>query len=201
MIELIKSINQMSKTTYIINLIGGPSCGKTTLCALLFAKLKMKKFVAEYVQEYAKNLVWTKDFDTLNNQYLVTKTQYNLFKQINGTVDFIVTDGCLCHGLYYNLYNKDNISNVQKTQQYILDCFNEFNNINIFLERGEFEYETQGRLQTEDESKDIDVILKHLLKQSNIDFKMFKADSSDENINSIIDHIIEKVNYDKINKK
>lgn len=184
----------MSRTTYVINLIAGPSSGKTTLCAILFAKLKLKKFVTEYVQEYAKNLVWTKDYDTLNNQYLVTKTQYNLLKQINSTVDFIVTDGCLCHGLYYNIYNKDNISNVQKTQEYILDSFNQFNNINIFIERGDFEYEKQGRLQTEDESKEIDVILKHLLKQNNIDFTVFKADVSDDNINKIIDFILEKSN-------
>ena len=57
--------------------------------------------IVEYVQEYAKNLVWTKDFDTLNNQYYVTSQQDKLFSQMNGHVDFIVTDGTILHGLYY----------------------------------------------------------------------------------------------------
>jgi len=183
----------MTKTTYIINLIGGPGIGKSTLSALIYAELKMhpNKYIVEYVQEYAKHLVWTKNFDVLNNQYYVTQYQYKLLKQMNGEVDFIVTDGPLCQGLYYNVYNKDNISNVDKTEKFILQSHREFNNINIFLKRGSFEYEVQGRLQTEEESKEIDVILKHLLKQNNIEFKEFDVDSSGENIKRIIGHIID----------
>lgn len=181
----------MSRKTYIVNLINGPGGGKTTICALIFAKLKLKKYVVEYVQEYAKTLVWTKDFDTLNNQYYVSRTQYKLLKQINGHVDFIVTDGPLIQGIYYNLHNQDNISNIDKTQKFILQSHQEFNNINIFLMRGNFDYEKQGRLQTEDEAKEIDIILKHLLKQNNVSFVSFEANSDDENINKIIEYIIE----------
>jgi len=183
----------MNKKTYIINLIGGPSIGKTTLCALIFAKLKLKKYIVEYVQEFAKTLVWTKNFDILNNQYYVTQHQYNLLKQINGKVDFIVTDGALINGIYYNLHNKDNISNVDKTQKFIIDCHHQFNNINIFLSRGNFEYETQGRLQTEEEAKEIDTILKHLLKQNNIDFVVFDSTGTEDNVNKIVDYIINKI--------
>lgn len=182
----------MSKRTHIVNLIGGPGVGKSTLSALIYAKLKLQndKFVVEYVQEFAKQLVWTKNFDVLNNQYYVTQYQYKLLKQMNGEVDYIVTDGPICQGLYYNLHNKDNISNIDKTEKFILTSHNEFHNINIFLKRGTFEYESQGRLQTEEEAKEIDVILKHLLKQNNVNFVEFDADSSDENINKIIDYII-----------
>ncbi len=50
-----------NKKTYIINFIGGPGIGKTTLSALIFAKLKLheNKYVVELVQEYAKTLVWS----------------------------------------------------------------------------------------------------------------------------------------------
>ena len=181
----------MSRKTYIINLIGGPGSGKSVLAALLFAKLKVhkNKYLVEYVQEYAKYLVWTKQFDILNNQHYVTQYQYKLLKQMDKHVDFIVTDGPLIQGMYYNMHNKDNISNVEKTEQYMIDCHHEFNNINIFLNRGDYEYETQGRLQTEEESREIDVILKHLLKQKKIEFKVFDAGADDENINKIIDYI------------
>jgi uridine kinase len=179
------------KKTYIINLLGGPGCGKSTLAALIFAKLKLheNKYSVEYVQEYAKYLVWTKQFDILNNQYYVTQYQYKHLKQMNEHVDFIVTDGPLIQGIYYNMHNKENISNVEKTEAYMTKCHNEFNNINIFLKRGDHDYETQGRLQTEEESREIDVILQHLLKQKGIDFKIFDANVNEDNINGIIDYI------------
>jgi len=179
-----------NRKTYVINLIGGPGIGKTTISALVFAKLKMheKGFIVEYVQEFAKQLVWTKNFDILNNQYYVSQHQYKLLKQINNKVDFIVTDGPICQGLYYNMHNKDNTSNVEKTTKFILSSHNEFNNINIFLKRGSFEYEQQGRLQNEEESKEIDIILKHLLKQNNIQFEEF-----DNNVDKIIEYIMNKI--------
>ena len=178
----------MSKKTYLINFISGPSSGKSCMAALVFAKLKIKGYIAEYVQEYAKILVWTKDFDTLNNQYYVTKKQYELFKEISGNVDFIVTDGTILHGLYYNRHNKDNISNIEKTEKLILEKNNEFNNINIFLDRGNIKYETQGRIQTEDEAKEIDIILKHMLKQNGISYKIFLSDI--KTVDEIVDYII-----------
>jgi adenylate kinase family enzyme len=174
--------------TFVINIIGAPGVGKTTISALLFAKLKLCGYVCEYVQEYAKKLVWMKDFDTLNNQYHVTKKQFELLQQINGHVDFIVTDGPLIHGIYYNKYNKDNISNIDKTEKYILDCFNKFNNINIVLDRINRKYETEGRIQTEDEAKDIDIVLKHLLKINLIKYKNYPAEEN--SIQNIIDFII-----------
>lgn len=181
-----------TRKTFIINLIGGPGIGKTTISALIFAKLKMcpNKYIVEYVQEYAKQLVWTKNFDILNNQYYVTQYQYKLLKQINGEVDFIVTDGPICQGLYYNIYNKDNISNVNKTEKFILDSQAEFNNINLFLKRGSFDFETQGRLQNEEESKQIDVILKHLMNQNKIPYTEIDPGHENSNIDEIMELII-----------
>jgi len=177
----------MSKKTYVINIIGGPGIGKTTFSALLFANLKMKGYVCEYVQEFAKKLVWIKDFDSLNNQYFVTKHQYELLNQINGHVDFIITDGPLVHGLYYNKYNKDNTSNMDKTEKFILEMIHKFNNINIVLERIERPYEKDGRIQTEEEAKDIDYVLKHIMKLNKIDYHSFSSDIN--NIEKVIEII------------
>ncbi len=181
----------MNKKTYIINVIGGPGIGKTTMTALIFAQLKIEGFVCEYVQEYAKKLVWIKDFDTLNNQYYVSKHQYELFDQINGHVDFIITDGPLIHGLYYNKYNKDNTSNMDKVEKYILECISKFNNINIVLEREDRPYEIDGRIQTEEEARDIDFVLKHIMKINNIEYTSFPART--DQIDKIVESIIKKV--------
>lgn len=184
----------MSKITFVINFIGGPGLGKTVLSALVFAQLKLKHYVSEYVQEYAKQLVWTKDFDILNNQYYVTKHQSQLLKQIDGKVDMIVTDGPLVHGLYYNLHNQHNTSDINKTNRLILDSHNYFNNINIFLTRGSYEYEQEGRLQTENEAQEIDVIMKHLLKANHIPYKEFLASAEPGNVAEIVDYIIQESN-------
>ena len=178
-----------NKNTYVINIIGGPGVGKTTFNALIFANLKMLGYVCEYVQEYAKKLVWTKDFDTLNNQYYVSKYQYDLLNEINGHVDFIITDGPLVHGLYYNKYNKDNTSNIDKAESFILASHSKFNNINIVLDRVERPYEVDGRIQTEEEAKGIDSVLRHLLEINNIQYTAFPAETSQ--IDNMVKIIVE----------
>lgn len=177
------------RETYVINIIGGPGIGKTTISALLFANLKIRGYVCEYVQEFAKKLVWLKDYDTLNNQFFVSKEQYNLLKQIDGHVDFLITDGPLIHGIYYNKYNKDNNSNTDKVEKFILTSINKFRNINIVLDRVDRDYEKEGRIQTEEEAKDIDVILKHILRTNNFTFSSFQADP--EQIENIVEYIIQ----------
>jgi len=186
----------MRKRTYLINLAGGPCVGKSVLAALIFVKLKLLNgYSVEYVQEFAKSLVWKKDFDTLNNQYYVTSQQYKLFLQMNGVVDYLVTDGSILHGLYYNRHNLDNTSNIDKTEKFILSCNDKFNNINIFLKRGKHAYEQHGRIQTEEEAKEIDVILKHLLDQHKIPYKTFESDV--KNVDQMIKYIEEFVKNDK----
>lgn len=43
--------------TIVINLLGAPGAGKSTLAALIFSKLKMKNIACEIVTEFAKDLV------------------------------------------------------------------------------------------------------------------------------------------------
>ncbi len=176
--------------TYVINLISGPGSGKTTMAALLFAEMKIHGYKVEYVQEYAKKLVWLKDYDKLNNQYLLVKKQEKLFSQIVGQVEYIITDGCLLHGLYYNKYHKDNVSNVEKTQELILESYDKFNNINIFIERGDFPYEQAGRIQDEEESRFVDIVLKEYMDEYEIEYLEVKSDRA--NILKIIKYINQK---------
>jgi cytidylate kinase len=188
--------------TIIINLISGPGSGKTTLASYIFAMLKIKKYNIEYVQEYAKKLVWLEDYEKLNNQYLVSKKQIDLLKKISEKVDLIITDGCILHGLYFNKHNEKNVSNVEKTEKYIIDNFRQFENINIFIERGNFPYEKNGRIESEIESHYIDEQLKKYLNYYMIDHVIIKNDL--EIIDEIIQYIEEKIKkilHGKINSK
>lgn len=171
---------KMSKKTRVINLISGPGAGKTTVSAFLFYKMKTLGLSVEYVPEFAKSLVWKKQFDILNDQYLVSVEQYNLIKSLNGMVEYIITDGPLVHGLYYNRFNRDNTSNIDKTENKILQLMAEFDNINVFIERGNFNYETDGRYQSENEAIQIDVVIKHLLNQNGIKYECKSSDKPEE---------------------
>ena len=177
--------------TIVIDLISGPGTGKTLTAALLFAHLKLEGKIVEYVNEYAKKLVWLQNFEALNDQYLVSMKQYRLFDAIRGKVEFIVTDASLLHGLYYNTYYKENVSNVEKTEQKILEYYHSFEHINIFLERGEYPYEQAGRYQSESEARTIDSGLEDILIKNNIQYKKFK--SGEDDLHSILAYINSKI--------
>lgn len=179
---------QTKYKTKIINILGGPGIGKSLISYRLTYEIKLKGYSCEFVQEYAKKLVYRNDLETLSNQHQVSKEQYLLFKDINGKVDYIITDGSLLHGLYYNKYDENNISNIEKTENKILEYYNEFENINIYLQRNyDAVYEQNGRIQTEEQSKEIDVVLKKLLDDLNIKYKLFNSDVN--KINDIIEYI------------
>lgn len=180
---------------FIINIIGGPGTGKTTICSLVFGNLKIKRYNIEYVQEYAKNLVWRKDLDTLNNQYHVSKSQYDIFDQLSDSVDYIITDGSLLHGLYYNRTNPDNTSNIEKTERKILEWFNQFLNLTIFLERNpNVEYQQSGRLQSKNQAIIVDQELKKILDHYKIKYQSIELKN---NYQETVDQIIEIVEKHK----
>jgi len=180
------------RKTKVVNLIGAPSVGKSVFAGLIFAELKIKNYITEYIQEYAKHLVWMEDYETIKNQYYVTTQQYKILKSVNNKVDIIVTDGALFHGLYYNRTYYDNVSNIEKTEVKIKEYMNEFDNIYIFLERGEFRYENEGRLHTYEESVKINKEMKELLKELDIEYLEIKSDKT--NIKDMLEYIESKIN-------
>jgi len=178
------------KRTIVINFIGSPGSGKTLLAALTFSELKMRGKVCEYVQKFAKSLVWTKKFSQLNNQYYVSNHQNELLSSIvqTGKVDFIITDGPLLNGLYYNRYNPDNVSDVDKTERFILDRYKEYDNFNVYLRRDSFPYEQVERIATVEQAKEVDRILYSMLQK--YDIPVFEIKSSPESVKTIVDTIL-----------
>jgi hypothetical protein len=161
--------------TVVVNFVAGPGVGKSLMSALIYSELKMMNITAEYVQEYAKLLVWQERFEELNNQYLVSTKQYKMLKAVDKKVDVICTDSPLLLGLLYNKTYKTNVSNIEKTEAMILTKMEEFNNIYIFLERMDYPYETQGRVHNEIEARIIDKQLKELLENLGIEHLTVKS--------------------------
>lgn len=181
----------MIKKTKLINLISWPWVWKSVLASLLFVEMKIRWYNVELVSEYAKQLIWTKDFETLNNQYYVSQQQYKLFKSISWNVDYIITDWSLYHWLYYNKINKDNISNIEKTEKRILEYINEFDNINIFLERNKIiPYEQEWRLQNLNEAINADNAIMKILDDNNVIYAKILSDI--KSIYDILNYVLDK---------
>lgn len=169
-------------------MISGPGSGKSVLAAELFVEMKKQGYNVEFLQEYAKKLVWQKQFDVLNNQHLVSRKYYESMVSMNDIIDYVILDSSLLNGLYYNRNNLDNLSNVDKTEKYIIENYQTLNNINIFINRGNFKFEKEGRLESELESKAIDANLLKILDHFNIVYHIIDVEDP-ERIKKIIGYL------------
>ena len=159
------------KKSIVINLMGGPGAGKSTIASMLFAKLKMQGVLCEYVTEYAKDMVWENRYNILNDQLYILAKQFRKINRINGEVDVIITDSPLINSIYYNqiIKNKSQRINGTTLKRLIYELNSKFDNIYYFIERNH-KYEQQGRYQSESESIKVSQNIKSMLNKLNIPF-------------------------------
>lgn len=157
----------------VINLCGGPSSGKSTTCAGLFYLMKINNYKVEQITEVAKELVW----DGLNNvlnteQNYILGLQNRKLARVQDKVDYAVVDSPL---FFSQLYAPENY--FPSFNQFCLEQFNYYDNINILLKRPEGRvFETIGRIHNEDESLDLHYKLENILKINNIPYFEVIAD-------------------------
>ena len=146
----------------VINLFAGPGSGKSTTCAGVFSKLKLAGINCEMALEYAKDKVWEQSFHTLDNQIYIFGKQLHRLWRLKDQVDIIYDKTCN-----------------EKFGALVLDQFNQFENINYFITRGNT-YNPKGRMQTLEESIDLDCRIASLLDSNNIPFNFVnKMDAVD----------------------
>lgn len=150
----------------VVNLFAGPGAGKSSTAAGLFSYLKWAGIECELATEYAKDRVWSEDLKTLGNQIYVFGKQHHRIHRLKDKVEVIITDSPLLLSI---LYDDDKNDSLQKLVMYE---FKKCNNLNIFLKR-EKPYVQTGRLQTEEEAKQIDRCVQSLLKVLGEEFLTF----------------------------
>lgn len=170
------------KNTLVINLIGGPGSGKSTIAAGLFYKLKCKGYLCEYVSEYAKDKVWEESFKTLDDQVYVFGKQFHRLFRVKDKVDIIITDSPLPLSVIYDKGESEHFYNL------VIEQYNTFNNLMVFVER-EVPYEDVGRMQNEDEAKVIDTNIKSMLEQNKIEYITLPTTKAVDSILNIVDSI------------
>ncbi len=176
------------KKTIIINLFGGPSVSKSTTAAGIFHRLKLMEINCEYVPEYAKDVTWQENFNTLNNQLYVFAKQHNRIFHLKGKVDVIVTDSPAIMGLVYCDFTKVSTS----LETLVVDEFHrdDIHNMNFFLRRVH-KYSTKGRKQTEAEAKVLDIRVCDLLYKHGVGYETIDGDEGA--VDYIVNKIVEKL--------
>jgi len=169
--------------TLFVNLFGGPGTGKSTTAAGVFYRLKTQGTNAELIGEYAKDRTWLNDSSTLLCQPYVTSKQ--LFRQyrVNGKVDIAVTDSPFILGLCY-----PGFGNTDSWAKGVLEQFELFNNLNIFLERDleVHRYNPKGRNQNVDQAIEKDLDIKNMLVEHNILFHSVRVQPGMGTIDDIL---------------
>lgn len=174
------------KTPVVINGYGGPGAGKSTACMEITAALKKAGYGAEYVQEYAKELVYDKNIEMLDgsakNQFEILKEQTRRVDRLYDQVDFIVTDSPI---LLNEIYNKE------LTPEYrdiVGKIQNSYSNFSFFIERDVSNFEEEGRIHNLAESIQKDQEIRDMLLDNDIKYKTYNHENINEIVNDAINY-------------
>jgi hypothetical protein len=171
----------------VVNLFAGPGVGKSTNAARIFAELKMKGVNCEMALEFAKDKVWEESFRTMDDQIYIFGKQFHRIWRLKDKVDVIICDSPLPNSI---VYDKDNS---KAFHELIMEQFNKFQNLNFYLKRSAA-YQAEGRLQSEEEAKKVDEVVRNVL----IDYKIpFVTLDIDNTAKSVVDIVMDELNKQK----
>mgnify|MGYP002516047041 FL=1 len=171
----------LERKTLVINLFAGPGAGKTTSALELTAELKKRGFDVEYVPEYAKELVYAEDHETLNNQEKVTGEQYARLARLKGKTDVIVTDSPILLG---RVYGEGKISD--EFADKIVGWHNGFDNYNLEVTRPKT-YQQTGRVENREQAVERDKQIKAMLKECGIECREY----NEKELATVADEIVD----------
>lgn len=172
------------KTLYV-EFIGRPGAGKSTTAFHLFSKLKKAGFRAEFVNEYAKELVYKGHTKELQNQLAVTAEHNYREDVLNGVVNVVVTDSSLLLG---NIYNE--MLSPEVMEAVIKDVRRDKTYLTVFLTNRTGEYQEYGRTQSREEAEAVVDVVSDLLK-NHPHIMHDKADDIDVLFNVVLKHLAE----------
>ena len=179
----------------VVNLFGGPGCGKSTTAAMVFSLLKLHDVETELITEFAKDLVWEERSHTFKNQHYLFGKQHHRLWRIGDKVDVMVTDSPIFLSV---VYRKELYSDAFR--KVVIEEFNAYNNMNFFLKRTKT-YNELGRNQTKKEAKQIDREIIRDLDKHDVDYFVINVDISAPNlITEKVLHLFNKEIKFKLNK-
>lgn len=177
--------------TLVVNIYGGPGAGKSTTALQLVAELKKQGLTAEYVSEYAKELVYAKDFEhldgTLQHQSEIYEEQRSRIDLLIENVNVVVTDSPLpLNAIYLNEDAPDYIDSV-------IEEYNTYQNFNIYLTRDmSVEFEQEGRIHNLEQSLEKDDEIRELLDERKLPYSTFDRTHIRNMVYSVMNELTEQ---------
>lgn len=173
------------KETLVINLIGGPCSGKSTIAAELFARLKKMSIHCELVSEYIKDRIYEENQTMPKNQIAIFGMEhYNISNKL-GKVDVIVHDGSFINNIIYKTEENKYFDDL------IISEYKRFWNLDFFIKRGNIEFETYGRIHNLKQSKELDKTIKETY--DNYELSYIEVESRDA-VDKIIPIVLKEIN-------
>lgn len=167
----------------VVNLTGAPGAGKSTGAAYIFSELKQRGINCELVGEFAKDKTWEHNTTALTCQeYVFGKQSYRLAR-CRDDVDVIITDSPLPLSIIYNT----NPAIEESFPKLVMDIFNTYDNLNIFLIRVK-PYNPKGRNQTEEESDELSIKIQQLYDKLNIPYNVVNGNT--EGYKDVVDYVL-----------
>ena len=151
----------ISNNTVVINLIAGPCAGKSTVAAQLFAELKKTGMAVELLQEPIKTHIYEDHRGILTHQIALFGEQLYKLDSLVGKVDCVVNDGSLLLNAVYDQ------SNNQLFKALVMQEYNRFKNLDFFINRGDIEFQSYGRIHTYEQSLMLDKKIKDVYDFAN----------------------------------
>ena len=171
----------------VINLFGGPNVGKSTYAAHLYSQMKIRGMSVALVNEVAQEMIFEGRMDVLEgDQLLVFAEQNRKVLRVINKFDYVISDSpIILSNIYFNekmcIYDKDSF------HQFVLSTFNQYRNVNIYLERAiEWNHNMAERRHNADEAKTLDIQIRNYLAINRIPFKSVENNIAKAEIGSVV---------------
>ncbi len=164
----------------LLNFTGQPGAGKSTIAAGVFHILKKRKWNAELITEYTKELIMQEDYWSLNDELIVFTEKYIRIKRMKN-VDLVVTDSPLINSM---VYGKEQYS--ESGSKFFYDISLKFDSL-YFVVEPKTEYIPFGRMP--DENKAVEAGKEIISILDNIPHPVYKIEGNDSGMNKAVDII------------
>jgi adenylate kinase family enzyme len=173
----------------LINLMGGPGTGKSSIAAGLLHQLKKRHISCDAPYEFPKVLAWDENHSAIKDQLYVIANQHRGIVKSWGKVDYIILDSPILLSLVYKNYyddRNDYPSNLYKESfdKMVLDIHLQYNNLNILLKRGNGVHNEKERYQNLEQSIDLDNRIKNILHFNKLEY--IEIEVNDDTVNNIL---------------
>lgn len=127
----------------VLNFIGEPGAGKSTLAAGVFYELKKAHVDCELVTECVKELIYEESNFLLSDELLIFSEKYRRIKRLK-SVELALTDSSLINSYFYDVEG-------HVSKEFYKNKAESFDNIYVYVRRNS-PYISKGRLQSEMEA-------------------------------------------------